>query len=545
MSSHAPSLPHAGTPSRRGPLSWFADAGVAVKILVALFLLAAVALGAGGLALTRLGSVNAAAQDIYTRDTAPLEQLDGVRAATLAARLDLRDLALAGSPAEQQTAKDKLAADDARVDEKAAAYAPSAADPQLFSSFLATWQQYKQARDRELVPALTAGDLPRFRTRNASEVAPLSAASADLLDRAFDGQTAHAAASAEKAASGYRSARTTVLVVLLLGVFWGLALGAFVARQIVVPLRRVSEVLDGLAAGDLTRRTEVEGRDEVGRMAAALDTALGNLRGMVGQMAGSAGTLAGAAEELAATNSQISASAEQTAAQASVVSGAADEVSVSVSTVASGAEEMGASIREIAQNASEAARVAVGAVAVAQSTNDTVTKLGESSAEIGQVVAVITSIAEQTNLLALNATIEAARAGEAGKGFAVVANEVKELAQETARATEDISRRISAIRTDTSGAVAAISEIGEVVGRINDYTTAIASAVEEQSATTSEMARSVGEAASGSGHIAENITGVADAARLTTAGVGDSQAAAGELSRMASELSGLVGQFRY
>jgi methyl-accepting chemotaxis protein len=206
---------------------------------------------------------------------------------------------------------------------------------------------------------------------------------------------------------------------------------------------------------------------------------------------------------------------------------------------------MGASIREISHNANEAAKVAGQAVEVAAATTGTVSKLGESSTEIADVIKVITSIAEQTNLLALNATIEAARAGEAGKGFAVVATEVKELAQETARATEDISRRVEAIQGDTAGAVEAIAEISTIIGRINDYQLTIASAVEEQSATTAEMNRNVSEAATGSSEIAQNITGVASAAEVTTEGVAQSQQAVTELARMSSDLESAVSRFRY
>jgi methyl-accepting chemotaxis protein len=183
-------------------------------------------------------------------------------------------------------------------------------------------------------------------------------------------------------------------------------------------------------------------------------------------------------------------------------------------------------------------------VTVTASTSATMNKLGESSAEIGNVIKVITSIAEQTNLLALNATIEAARAGEMGKGFAVVASEVKDLAQETARATEDISRRVEAIQADTSGAVAAIEEISVVIERISEFQTTIASAVEEQTATTAEMNRSVAEASGGTNEISQNITGVAEAARMTSQGVAETQQATAELARMSTELSGLVSTFR-
>ena len=261
------------------------------------------------------------------------------------------------------------------------------------------------------------------------------------------------------------------------------------------------------------------------------------------EVAETAVILSSASEELTAVSQQMSANAEETSAQATVVTKASEQVNKNLQTVATGTEEMGASIKEIAKNATESAKVATAAVKVAETATATVAKLGESSIEIGQVIKVITSIAQQTNLLALNATIEAARAGEAGKGFAVVANEVKELAKETAKATEDISRKIEAIQGDTKAAVDAIASISGIINQVNDISNTIATAVEEQNATTNEMARNVSEAANGSGEITQNIAGVAEAAAGTTRGANDTQKAAEQLVEMSKALRELVGRF--
>ena len=261
-------------------------------------------------------------------------------------------------------------------------------------------------------------------------------------------------------------------------------------------------------------------------------------------IAQNAQALSSASQQLSATSQQMSANAEETSAQASTVSTATQQVTTNLNSVASGAEEMTSTVQSISSNAGEAAKIASEAVKTANAANTTVAKLGESSAEIGQVIKVITSIAQQTNLLALNATIEAARAGEAGKGFAVVANEVKELAKQTAKATEDISQKITAIQEDTKRAVESIGSITSIIDQINDISGTIATAVEEQSATTNEMSRSVQEAAKGSGEISHNIQGVASAADSTTRGAQDTLQAAQQLTNMALQLRNLVEQFK-
>jgi len=318
-----------------------------------------------------------------------------------------------------------------------------------------------------------------------------------------------------------------------------------VRKLITKPLISAVDLANKIASNNLAMEDlPVESEDEIGGVTSALNTMKNNLRGLLQAIAETAEQVAASSEELSATSQQITANSEETTAQARVVSEAGGQVNTNLQTLASAAEEMNSTIGEIAKNATEAARVAGEAVTTAESANQTVSRLGDSSVEIGKVIEVITSIAQQTNLLALNATIEAARAGEAGKGFAVVANEVKELAKQTAKATEEIKQKITVIRENTGGAVEAIGGIKGVIDKISHISTVIATAVEEQSATTGEMTRNVAEAARGAATISSNIQGVAEAAQNTSTNVGEAQTATEHLARMANQLRDLVGRFK-
>jgi methyl-accepting chemotaxis protein len=331
----------------------------------------------------------------------------------------------------------------------------------------------------------------------------------------------------------------------LFSVLVGVAMAIFIVRSTTASVARMAALIEEIAHKNLAvDDLKITSDDEIGKAGMALNEMKNNLREIIQSIAETARNVASASSELSSTSQQISANSEETSAQAKVVSSATQHVSQNLQTVATGAEEMSASIKEIAKNATEAAKVATSAVKVADTTTATVSRLGDSSTQIGQVTKVITSIAQQTNLLALNATIEAARAGEAGKGFAVVANEVKQLAKETAKATEDIIRKIETIQGDTKEAVEAIASISGVIHQINDISNAIASAVEEQNATTNEMSRNVGEAAHGGTEITSNIAGVADAAESTSRGAIDTQKAAQELVQTSVELRRLVEQFK-
>jgi methyl-accepting chemotaxis protein len=361
--------------------------------------------------------------------------------------------------------------------------------------------------------------------------------------------------------------------------------------MLTTPVRQIEVAARAMARGELDADIPYEADDEIGALAdsfrqssgalsavvaelqllicAAKDGRVG-LRGDAGRFAGvyaelvsgtnalldtlveplqfvarNADALGASSAQLTEVSQQLGHNAAETSAQTQVVSAAAEQVSRNTQSVATSTEEMAASIKEIAKNAGESARVASQAVRMAETTNATVAKLGASAIDIGKVIKVITSIAQQTNLLALNATIEAARAGEAGKGFAVVAQEVKELAKETAKATEDIGRSIDSIQTDTQDAVEAIGQISAIIAQINDISSTIASAVEEQSATTNEMGRNVAESARGGSEIAKNIMSVAGVAQSTASGAGQTMTAADELARMAAELKQLISKFSF
>jgi methyl-accepting chemotaxis protein len=527
----------------RGLAGWLGNRPMNTKILLIIAVLGVAAVGVGTLSLARMATLNSKASSLYRNSVLPLEQIEGLSKIMRQTRSDVLNVVISQSPANMDKFEQACRNDDAQFNAQLADYEKESTLPDLVSQLRAAWNDYERDK-QQLIDAGRANDFVGAERIRDTITAPEFIKAEGLVNQLIADEQGDAKRKADEASSTYDSARTTVIVFLVVGLLLAVGFGLFVARGIVASLQRVSEVVTGLATGDFTRSAGVTSRDEIGRMASGLDTATARMRETISHLAASSQTLAGAATELSAVNQQIAGSAEQASSRADMVSAAAEQVSRNVETVSAGTEEMTASIREIAGSATDAARVAQSAVQVAEQANQTVSKLGQSSAEVGNVIKLITSIAEQTNLLALNATIEAARAGEAGKGFAVVASEVKDLAQATAKATEDISSRIQAIQNDTDDAVEAIRQIAEIIEKINGYSATIASAVEEQTATTSEIGRSVSEAATGSTDIAQNITGVAAAAQSTSSGVSESQRAAKELAQMSEELQRLVGQFQ-
>jgi methyl-accepting chemotaxis protein len=361
--------------------------------------------------------------------------------------------------------------------------------------------------------------------------------------------------------------------VILLGILAGLAVALLVSRRFIAgPIRRLTGTMTGLAEGHYDRDIAgSETRDEIGEMARAMvvfkDNGLANqamqaeraqvqaererrqqavdglLRGFDKRMSEMLEQLGGAATEMQATARSMTSIAERTARQSQAVSAATEEASSNVQTVASAGEELSASIQEISRQVTESSVIASQAVEVAQQTDGQVQGLVKAVGKIGDVVKLINDIAGQTNLLALNATIEAARAGEAGKGFAVVAGEVKGLASQTAKATEEITGQIQAIQNATEGSVAAIREITGVIHKIREISATIASAVEEQGAATQEIARNVQQAATGTQEVANNVGGVNASADETGHAAAEVLTAAESLASQADELRLDVNRF--
>jgi methyl-accepting chemotaxis protein len=528
----------------RGITRWLADRPLAQKFVLCIGLMTVVAAGLTIIGQTKMATIADAGERQNDEAVLPLEQLDKINLDIASVRAALGSSGSVAFYADGDDAwLDHLSTTLTTAMDDVDAYQPYATSEESWQAIDGALQSYIDVANDKIAPMVRSGDLDGVSTEIMGEVQGFAAGLMTAVTDEREALVARSAALNATEVADYHQGTLVMWIVFAAALLFVIAVCIAVVRPTVRTSHEVLGAIEAMADGDLTVEAPVRSSDELGTIAASLTETQGALRSVLGTVLTTAQQVASSAEELSAASSQVASGTEETSVQAGVVAAAAEQVSRNVQTVAAGAEQMGASIQEIAQNAAQAAKVAAQATDVASATNDQVTRLGESSEQIGSVVKVITSIAEQTNLLALNATIEAARAGEAGKGFAVVAGEVKDLARETAKATEDIARRVEAIQADTQSAVGAIGQISNIVADINNYQMTIASAVEEQTVTTSEMSRNVSEAATGSGEIASNITGVASAASTSSDVVNQMGAAINELAQLSNELRGQVSRF--
>jgi methyl-accepting chemotaxis protein len=541
-------MPAATAASPRAPRAgMLRNLRVAQKLLVSFGVLCLLMIAVGVSGLLQLRAANNRLDQMYTGSLETTASLGQVRTDVQAATAVAAKLILRSPVADVSNVQMAIQRLDADIDTTFATYAshPAAGTADDQAAFTAALTQYRSVRDQQLVPAAQKNDFNAYLGAQNNYIDPLTSKMTVALDDMARIENANAQTRMAAAQSSADVSRDVTLGLIGGALLISVLLALSVSRAIARPLGQTVAVLEALAEGRLDQRLAVTGRDEVGRMAGALNAALDRLTATLRGIGANVTTLAASSTELTAVAGRMNSSAGRSASRAQAVSAASDEISVNINTVSAGAQEIGSSITEIAHSTSSAADVASQAVRAAGEAGQILQKLDVSSAQIVSVVKIITGIAQQTNLLALNATIEAARAGDAGKGFAVVAGEVKELAQETARATEDIRTRVAAIQTDSAAAVMAISEIGAVIDQINATQTAIAAAVEEQTATTNEMGRNVGEVAAGSREISANVADVAEAAAETTGAAANTASAADELARIAKELQESLSMFRY
>jgi methyl-accepting chemotaxis protein len=498
-----------------------------------------------------VGRVNDDAEGLYAGGVRPAQTLTDLRDMQGDSRVAARDYVLAEDAAARADVRKEISVADEQLDADIEAYLATPAAyldggrRDLMEQFQEKLVAWRQVRDTQLLPVVDRGDRAAAIELLHGAFDQANEAMGQPMDDLFVKEDEAASASAAHARATYSRNRAILLLVALVGAGGALLLGWFVARGISRPVRSVAAVLEHLGEGDLRHRVEVRSRDEIAAMAGQLNRSMDRLSGLVQAVSSESATVTTAAERVGGLSSDLTRTAAETDEVVTSANAAGRRVGEESGSVTAAATSMDAVIADMTRSVERSAEVTLSAVAAATESSRSVEALRQAAEGIGGVAQVITAIAEQTNLLALNATIEAARAGDAGKGFAVVANEVKDLAQQTARATEDIADRLERMQASTDAAVANIEQIHTVISDVDRTQARIADAVKEQSGTTAEIGDSARTSAAGAHEIQTSIDAIAQGTRATSEASATLGTASQELAASASRLRTAASAFQW